>query len=704
METSAGGGRDTTAAAAAAAAGSTAGAGAGANPTPSSPRAPNSGSVPTPSTRSRPTNNQLLYKAYFHWEHYLHELGNPPPGMENAKPATETDACASVTTAFLQILAILNGVEVRRKQAPRNVLKLLSLHTRRTKVVELATGTHRVPEELRRHSLCDLDGNEYSTNLDRNRYGGDDNYLASVVRFNLEFLSLCPRLITVEIIDVRNSISRKSSLPTSAAAAASSAPKVDPPHEGIVAITVVRASDQHCCCGYCLKHPTPAEEETTPDGVPRKLIVVERPLATLPVRRQKATHGSQQIDGNHAVASTAGGYQSPHRKQGLSGPKPGAHLRAAGRSTPTHEQQQDATTRMVIQAMSMANPLANPMVAAAAAAAAAHQAHQAAGGQFATQAAAGQNYFLAAAAAAAQAARAAAAAGSLPVSAATTPTTPGLSAFDARTQHSHSHQQPPPPPPPPQHHHQHQHPPPPPPPQQQSQQSQQRPTDSPDSLRSGFDMLLSAAAAAGGGANQGGAAAAAAGTLHPKLKLNPAHMQVPLPPPPSPPVQASAAPPRRRKQHNEQTCGCIICQQKRRGANHGQALQALGGITRDTLTGIKRKAASIVSPTSDAGTAVGGVDDPVSASTPSPNSTGTREHGAASLATTPTTIPISPQKLTTTPVSPSLAATLGNAAVSLSEEKTLLERLLAEARRENEILRKERDDARARVKELTKKE
>ena len=108
--------------------------------------------------------------------------------------------------------------------------------------------------------------------------------------------------------------------------------------------------------------------------------------------------------------------------------------------------------------------------------------------------------------------------------------------------------------------------------------------------------------------------------------------------------------------------------------------------------------------TSDAGTAVGGVDDPVSASTPSPNSTGTREHGAASLATTPTTIPISPQKLTTTPVSPSLAATLGNAAVSLSEEKTLLERLLAEARRENEILRKERDDARARVKELTKKE
>ncbi len=42
--------------------------------------------------------------------------------------------------------------------------------------------------------------------------------------------------------------------------------------------------------------------------------------------------------------------------------------------------------------------------------------------------------------------------------------------------------------------------------------------------------------------------------------------------------------------------------------------------------------------------------------------------------------------------------------MSLSEEKTLLERLLAEARRENEILRKERDDARARVKELTKKE
>lgn len=44
-------------------------------------------------------------------------------------------------------------------------------------VVELSTGTHRVADELRRHSLSDGEGGHYSTNLDRNRYGSDNNYL-----------------------------------------------------------------------------------------------------------------------------------------------------------------------------------------------------------------------------------------------------------------------------------------------------------------------------------------------------------------------------------------------------------------------------------------------------------------------------------------------------------------------------------------------
>jgi hypothetical protein len=93
---------------------------------------------------------------------------------------------------------------------------MLSNNTRRTKVVELSTGTHRwvglsstlcgkqrshlallllprltlprtttppannntrVPDELRKHYLSDGEGGQYSTNLDRNRYGNDDQYL-----------------------------------------------------------------------------------------------------------------------------------------------------------------------------------------------------------------------------------------------------------------------------------------------------------------------------------------------------------------------------------------------------------------------------------------------------------------------------------------------------------------------------------------------
>jgi hypothetical protein len=57
------------------------------------------------------------------------------------------------------------------------LLQILSNNTRRTKVVELSTGTHRVPDELRKHYLSDGEGGQYSTNLDRNRYGNDDQYL-----------------------------------------------------------------------------------------------------------------------------------------------------------------------------------------------------------------------------------------------------------------------------------------------------------------------------------------------------------------------------------------------------------------------------------------------------------------------------------------------------------------------------------------------
>ena len=77
------------------------------------------------------------------------------------------------------------------------------MNTRRTKVVALNAGTHRVPEELRRHQLSDSDGNDYSTNLDRNRYGNDNNYLFTVTKFNLQALELCPLLAQVQIIGTK---------------------------------------------------------------------------------------------------------------------------------------------------------------------------------------------------------------------------------------------------------------------------------------------------------------------------------------------------------------------------------------------------------------------------------------------------------------------------------------------------------------------
>jgi len=151
-----------------------------------------------PLARSRPTNNQLLYKAYFRWDHNTHEL----------QPGTilpdDTEACPSVTSAFLQILATIHQVEAARVNKPRNVLRILSTNTRRTKVVELSSGTHRVAEDPRKHSLADGEGGHYSTNLDRNRYGSDNNYLFTVTRFDLEALGMCPCMVDIEIIDTRN--------------------------------------------------------------------------------------------------------------------------------------------------------------------------------------------------------------------------------------------------------------------------------------------------------------------------------------------------------------------------------------------------------------------------------------------------------------------------------------------------------------------
>lgn len=95
------------------------------------------GTGKAPGQRSRPTNNQLLYKAHFRWAHYTSAV------QEGTDMPEGTEACASVTSAFLQVLATINTVEAARLDKPRNILQILSTNTRRTKVVELATGTHR---------------------------------------------------------------------------------------------------------------------------------------------------------------------------------------------------------------------------------------------------------------------------------------------------------------------------------------------------------------------------------------------------------------------------------------------------------------------------------------------------------------------------------------------------------------------------------
>ena len=71
-------------------------------------------------------------------------------------------------------------------------------------MLELSSGTHRIPDELKKHHLIDENGAQYSTNLDRNRYGNDNNYLFTVIKHDLETLGLCPCLVDVEIIDAKS--------------------------------------------------------------------------------------------------------------------------------------------------------------------------------------------------------------------------------------------------------------------------------------------------------------------------------------------------------------------------------------------------------------------------------------------------------------------------------------------------------------------
>jgi hypothetical protein len=175
---------------------------------------------------STPPHPSRRYKVHFTWPQHLSAV--PADTL-----ATSTEACPSVTMAFLQArpvlvserspvlgplfpantpltpLLLLPQVLRTLVQAHKllggkgNILGGLAAHTRRTKVVSLSGGTHRIPDELRRHTLADDLGGEYSTNLDRNRYGSDDSYLFTVVQYNLRALGLCPCLASVEVLDAK---------------------------------------------------------------------------------------------------------------------------------------------------------------------------------------------------------------------------------------------------------------------------------------------------------------------------------------------------------------------------------------------------------------------------------------------------------------------------------------------------------------------
>ena len=154
------------------------------------------------------------YKAHFRWRHY-----------ETAVVATldlprETEACASVTSAFLQILDALATAETARSCGTASTLASLAAAPRRTKVMEAAPppgsrgggafaslppGPSTVTgDDGRRHAVLSRSGRTYTSSLDRNRYGSDDAYMATVVHADLEFLGLCPCLVDVEVIDAKS--------------------------------------------------------------------------------------------------------------------------------------------------------------------------------------------------------------------------------------------------------------------------------------------------------------------------------------------------------------------------------------------------------------------------------------------------------------------------------------------------------------------
>ena len=238
---------------------------------------------------SRPANNQLLYRAKFDWSHY--PLNALDEHFLRTKLHRETVECASVSSAFLQIMSAIQTAEKNRKDGRRrNALKLLSKNTRKTKVVALSSSscssggdgsvrksnnkkkkggsnkgeaaggrgeltTHRVlPEDLKKHDGLyeSEEGVEYGTNLDRNRYGTDTDYLHTCIKYNVASLNLCEKLVNIEIVDSKGSITASAAATSDASGGSSrrkkfmtSAPASSPPSK---CVRIVREGECECRC------------------------------------------------------------------------------------------------------------------------------------------------------------------------------------------------------------------------------------------------------------------------------------------------------------------------------------------------------------------------------------------------------------------------------------------------------------------------
>lgn len=237
---------------------------------------------------SRPANNQLLYRAKFDWSHY--PLNALDEYFLRTKLHRETVECASVSSAFLQIMSAIQTAEKNRKDGRRrNALKLLSKNTRKTKVVALSSSscssggdgsvqksnnkkkkggsnkgeaaggraeltTHRVlPEDLKKHDGLyeSEDGVEYGTNLDRNRYGTDTDYLHTCIKYNVASLNLCEKLVNIEIVDSKGSITAAAAATSDASGISrrrkftTSAPASSPPSK---CVRIVREGECECRC------------------------------------------------------------------------------------------------------------------------------------------------------------------------------------------------------------------------------------------------------------------------------------------------------------------------------------------------------------------------------------------------------------------------------------------------------------------------